>query len=95
MRYGVSLSHPDLGNDAGFLKDFAQAVEGAGFDHVLAAEHDAGGHPDRAAGQKVHTDDVPYHEPFVLFGFLGAVTQRLELVTSILILPQRQTVLVA
>ncbi len=100
MRYGVSLSHPDLGNDAAFLKDFAQAVEGAGFDHVLAAEHVVGGHPDRAqevpaAGQKVHTADVPYHEPFVLFGFLGAVTHRLELVTSILILPQRQTVLVA
>ena len=95
MRYGVSLSHPDLGNDPGFLKDFAQAVEGAGFDHVLAAEHVVGGHPDRARGEKVHTADVPYHEPFVLFGFLGAVTERLDLVTSILILPQRQTVLVA
>lgn len=95
MRYGVALSHPDLGNDPGFLKDFAQSVEGAGFDHVLSAEHVAGGHPDRAKGEKVHTADVPYHEPFVLFGFLGAVTERLELVTSILILPQRQTVLVA
>ena len=95
MRYGVSLSAPDLGNDPGFLKDFAQSVEGAGFDHLLAAEHVVGGHPDRARGEKVHTADVPYHEPFVLFGFLGAVTTRLELVTSILILPQRQTVLVA
>ena len=51
--------------------------------------------PTGPAGEKVHTVDVPYHEPFVLFGFLGAVTQRLELVTSILILPQRQTALVA
>jgi probable F420-dependent oxidoreductase len=95
VRYGVALSHPDIGNDPGFLKDFAQTLEGAGFDHLLAAEHVVGGHPDRARGEKVHTADVPYHEPFVLFGFLGAVTQRLELVTSILILPQRQTVLVA
>jgi probable F420-dependent oxidoreductase len=95
MRYGVALSHPDLGNDPGFLKEFAQSLEGAGFDHVLSAEHVVGGHPDRARGEKVHTADVPYHEPFVLFGFLGAVTQRLELVTSILILPQRQTALVA
>ncbi len=95
MRYGVALSHPDLGNDPGFLKDFAQSAEGAGFDHLLSAEHVVGGHPDRARGEKVHTADVPYHEPFVLFGFLGAVTQRLELVTSILILPQRQTALVA
>ena len=95
MRYGVSLSAPDLGNDAGFLKDFARTVEGAGFDHILSAEHVVGGHPDRARGEKVHTADVPYHEPFVLFGVLGAVTERVELVTSILILPQRQTALVA
>jgi probable F420-dependent oxidoreductase len=95
VRLGVSLSHPDLGNDPGFLKDFAQAVEDAGFDHILSAEHVIGGHRDRAGTEKVHTYDVPYHEPFVLFGFLGAVTSRVELVTSILILPQRQTVLVA
>ena len=95
MRLGVTFSHPDLGDDPAFLKDFAQTVEGAGFDHLLAAEHVIGGHPDRLRGEKVHTYDVVYHEPFVLFGFLGAVTRRLELVTSILILPQRQTVLVA
>ena len=95
MRLGVSFSHPDLGDDPGFFKDFAQAVEGAGFDHLLAAEHVVGGHRDRAGDEKVHTAEVPYHEPFVLFGFLAGVTTRLELVTSILILPQRQTVLVA
>ena len=42
MRLGVSFSHPDLGNDPGFLKEFAPAVEGAGFDHLLAAEHVVG-----------------------------------------------------
>ena len=95
MRYGVTFSHPDLGNDPGFYKEFAQSVEGAGFDHLVAAEHVIGGHPDRLTGEKVHTYDVRYHEPFVLFGYLGAVTERIELVTGILILPQRQTVLVA
>jgi probable F420-dependent oxidoreductase len=95
VKLGVSFSHPDLGTDPGFLKAFAQSVEDAGFDHLLAAEHVIGGHPDRAGGEKVHTYDIAYHEPFVLFGYLGAVTSRLELVTSILILPQRQTVLVA
>jgi probable F420-dependent oxidoreductase len=95
VRLGVTFSHPDLGADPGFLKAFAQAVEEAGFDHLVTAEHVVGGHPDRARGEKVHTYDVPYHEPFVLLGFLGAVTRRLELVTGILILPQRQTVLVA
>ncbi len=95
MRFGVTFSHPDLGNDPGFLKEYAQTVEEAGFDHLLAAEHVIGGHPDRLRGEKVHTYDVVYHEPFVLFGFLGAVTRHLELVTAILVLPQRQTVLVA
>ena len=37
----------------------------------------------------------PIHEPLVLFGFVAAVTHRLELVTEVLALPQRQTVLVA
>jgi probable F420-dependent oxidoreductase len=95
VRLGVTFSHPDLGDDPGFFKEFAQAAEGAGFDHLLAAEHVIGGHPDRLRGEKVHTYDIRYHEPLVLFGFLAAVTTRLELVTSILILPQRQTVLVA
>jgi len=95
MKIGVSLPARELGTDPTVLKDFAQAAEGAGFDHLLAAEHVIGGHPDRLQGERVHTHDVLYHEPFVLFGFLGAVTQRLEFVTSILILPQRQTVLVA
>jgi probable F420-dependent oxidoreductase len=95
MKLGVTFSHPDLGADPGFYKEFAQTAEDAGFDHLLVAEHVVGGHPDRAAGEQVHTYDVPYHEPFVLLSHLGAVTRRLELVTSILILPQRQTVLVA
>jgi probable F420-dependent oxidoreductase len=95
MRFGLTLSYPDLGNDPGFLKHLAQATEEAGFDHLLGAEHVIGGHPDRLRDEKVHTYDVPYHEPFVLFGFLGAVTSRIELVTGILILPQRQTALVA
>jgi probable F420-dependent oxidoreductase len=95
MRIGVTFSHPDLGDDPGFYKEFAQAVEDAGFDHLVTAEHVIGGHPDRLQGEKVHTFDVPYHEPFVLLGYLGAVTRRIELATNILILPQRQTVLVA
>jgi probable F420-dependent oxidoreductase len=95
MRYGVTFSHPDMGDDPGFFKEFAQSVEGAGFDHLVAAEHVIGGHPDRLTAEKVHTYDVRYHEPFVLFGYLGAVTSRIELVTGILILPQRQTALVA
>ena len=47
MRLGVALSHPDLGNDPAFLKDFAQSVEGAGFDHLTG--DDVGVHDDRPA----------------------------------------------
>lgn len=95
MKYGVWFSHPDIGNDPAVIRDFAQAVDGAGFDRLYAAEHVVGGHPDRAAGEKVHTNVVPYHEPFALFGFMAAVTQRIELMTAVLVLPQRQTALVA
>ena len=95
MKYGVWFSHPDIGNDPAVIRDFAQAVDGAGFDRLYAAEHVVGGHPDRADGQVVHTNLVPYHEPFVLFGFMAAVTSRIELMTAVLVLPQRQTALVA
>jgi len=95
MKYGVWFSHPDIGNDPAVIRDFAQAVDGAGFDRLYAAEHVVGGHPDRAEGKVVHTNVVPYHEPFVLFGFMAAVTSRIELMTAVLVLPQRQTALVA
>ena len=86
----------DVGTDPSFLKDMAQSMEGAGFDTVLANDHVVGGHPDRQRpGEKVHTYDVPCHEPLVLLTFLGAVTTRVELATSIVISPQRQTVLLA
>lgn len=95
MQIGVTFPTAALGNDPAVIRDFVQAVEGAGFAHLRVAEHVIGGHPDRLRGERVHTYDVVYHEPFVLFGYLGAITRRLELVTSILILPQRQTALVA
>lgn len=90
------LIDSDIGNDPGFLKDMAQALEGAGFDAVLTNDHVVGGHPDRQRpGEKVHTYDVPCHEPLVFLSFLAGVTTRLELVTSIIISTQRQTVLLA
>lgn len=95
MKYGVWFSHPDIGNDPAVIRDYVQAVDEAGFDRLYAAEHVVGGHPDRADGQQVHTNLVPYHEPFVLFGFMAAITARIELMTGVLVLPQRQTALVA
>ena len=96
MKLGISLFPRELGNDRVAIRDYAQAVEGAGYDHILSAEHVMGGHPDRVpAGETLHTFDRPYYEPFVLFGFIAGCTNNLEMVTSILILPQRQTGVVA
>ncbi|MEO7370383.1 MAG: LLM class F420-dependent oxidoreductase [Ilumatobacteraceae bacterium] len=96
MRLGAMLIDSDIGNDGAFLRDMAQSVEGAGFDGVLTNDHVVGGHPDRQRpGEKLHTYDVPCHEPLVFLSFVGAVTTRLELATSIVISTQRQTVLLA
>ena len=58
MKLGTVFSHPQMGNDPAAIRDFAQAMEGAGLDHIVAAEHVAGGHPDRLGNERVHTYDV-------------------------------------
>lgn len=95
MKYGTMFLHGEIGNDPGVIRDYAIALDEAGLDFITAPEHVIGGHPDRLRGEVVHTYDKPYHEPFVLLGFMAAVTRRIELGTAILILPQRQTALVA
>ena len=95
MRIGVVFPQTELGGDAGVVRAYAQRAEELGFTHVLAYDHVVGADP------AVHTGwDGPYdvrttfHEPMVLYGYLAAVTS-MELVTGIVILPQRQTALVA
>src|SRR5689334_6516911 len=95
MQIGVVFPQTEIGADAGAIRAYAQAAQDLGYAHVLAYDHVVG--VDRA----VHTAwNGPYdvhttfHDPFVLFGHLAAVTE-LELVTGIIVLPQRQTALVA
>jgi probable F420-dependent oxidoreductase len=96
MRYGTMLSQSEIGYDPDDIRHYVMALDDAGVDFLTSPEHVIGGHPDRLRdGEVVHTYDKPYHEPFVLFGFIAAVTRRIELGTAILILPQRQTALVA
>jgi probable F420-dependent oxidoreductase len=102
MRLGTIFPNADIGTDPVAIRDFAQAVEGAGFDYLLTYDHVTGAHPDRFAGASIagfsappYVHDSPFHEPFVLFAYLAGLTRRLELVSSVLILPQRQTALVA
>src|SRR5687767_2151403 len=92
MRLGVVFPQTEIGSDPAVIRDYAQAAESAGFDHVLGSVLERF---DKLGRRPPYTDQSPFHEVFVLFGFLGACTRRLELVTGIVILPQRQTALVA
>src|SRR2546422_10472698 len=98
MRLGVVFPQTEIGSDPSVIRDYAQAAESAGYDHLLVFDHVLGGKLerfDKLGRRPPYTDESPFHEVFVLFGYLGACTQRLELVTGIVILPQRQTALVA
>ncbi len=96
MRVGVVLPQLEIGNDPGKIKEYAQAAESLGYSTIVAFDHVLGAHPDRPGGwQGPYTHESAFHEPFVLFGFLAAVTRRIEFAPGVIILPQRQTALVA
>src|SRR5207247_7362769 len=97
MRVGVVYPHQEIGDDPARIVAFAQAAEDLGYVHLVAYDHVVGAEPTgRPAGWKgAYTHRDAFHEPFVLFGLLAAVTKKLELAFGIVILPQRQTVLVA
>jgi probable F420-dependent oxidoreductase len=97
MRIGVVLPQTEIGSDPLVLRDYAQAAEELGYDHILAYDHVLGAQPGDHRPGFSHAYDykTTFHEPFVLFGYLGAITTKIEFVTGILILPQRQTALVA
>jgi len=96
MQIGVVFPQIEFGNDPAALRDYAQTAEALGFSHILAYDHVLGANPDRPGGWSgPYTHRNPFHEVFVLFGFMAAVTRRIGLCTGVLILPQRQTALVA
>jgi probable F420-dependent oxidoreductase len=96
MKLGVVFPKTEIGSDPAVIKAYAQTIEGLGYDYLLTYDHVLGANPDRPGGwQGPYTYKHTFHEPFVLFGYLAGLTQQIELVTGILILPQRQTVLVA
>ncbi|MEV0307711.1 LLM class F420-dependent oxidoreductase [Nonomuraea fuscirosea] len=95
MRIGVVLPQTELGGDAGAVRAYGQRVQELGYRHVMAFDHVVGADPAVHEGWDGPYDvRTTFHEPMVLFGYLAALTS-LELVTSIVILPQRQTVLAA
>ena len=96
MRIGAVFPQTESGTDPEAIKDYAQSVESLGFDHILAFDHvigaNAASRPGWSGAYK-HTDS--FYEPLVLFGHIAGMTQKIELATGIIILPQRQTTLVA
>ena len=96
MRIGVTFPQIEFGNDPAAIRDYAQTIEGLGFTHFLVYDHVLGADPSvRPGWSGSYSAQDPFHEVFVLLGFVAAVTTSLELVTGVVILPQRQTVLVA
>lgn len=99
MKIGAAYPQIELGGDPIAVDKIGRAVEALGYDHFLMYDHVVGAvHENRVPPLWEHgpyTEKDPFHDPLVVFGYLAGITQRIELVTGVLILPQRQTVLVA
>lgn len=99
MKVGVGIPEQLIGFDPLVLRDFAVTAEELGFsyltlvDHVLGTPHEDRDPPFPPGG--IYTEKSVFHEPFTLFAFLAALTSKIELVSAVLVLPQRQTALVA
>jgi probable F420-dependent oxidoreductase len=97
MKIGATFPTTEIGADRIAIRDFAQAAEQLGYERLHAFDHVLGPvHTDRDPPLPVPYDETHnFHEPLVLHAYLAALTTTIELATSILVLPQRQTVLVA
>jgi probable F420-dependent oxidoreductase len=96
MKIGVVFPQIEIGADPAVVRDYAQAAESLGYDYILIYDHVVGASTaSRPNWKGPYTSAHSFHEPFVVFGYMAAVTKRIGLVTGVIILPQRQTVLVA
>lgn len=94
MQIGVTFPQTEIGADPAAIREYARTVESLGYRHLVAFDHVLGADPRHRPGWTKYTEKDMFHEPFVLFGYLAGLTQ-LELVTAVIILPQRQAALVA
>lgn len=97
IKIGAIFPTCEIGNDPLVIRDWAQTAEGLGYDYILGYDHVLGAvHADRdPALNGPYTENDPFHEPFMLFAYLAGITKAIEFATGVLILPQRQTALVA
>lgn len=95
MQIGVVYPQTELTLDPASVRAYVRGVEQLGFAHILTYDHVLGADPSAYPGWEGPYDvDTTFHEPFVMFGFLAGITE-LQLVTGIIISPQRQAALIA
>ena len=102
MKLGVTIPNIELGNDLVAIKDFVQAAEDLGYDYLMNYDHIVGADLSIRPNWKPFLGNPPiyalgdaFHEPLILYGYIAAVTEKIELATGVIVLPQRQTVLLA
>ena len=96
MKIGAVYPQIELGGDPDAVRRFALATEALGYDHLLAYDHVLGASHDREPKLwGPYTDRDPFHDPLIMFAYLAGITRTLEFTTGVIILPQRQTALVA
>ncbi len=95
MQVGVTFPQSEIGADPIAIRDYAQAAEDLGYEHLLAYDHVLGADPTNREGWRGYTHETMFHEPLTLFCYLAAITQHLEFVSGVIVLPQRQAALVA
>jgi probable F420-dependent oxidoreductase len=96
MRLGAVFPFTDIHEDPIAVRDFVQGVDALGYDHIVGYDHVLGSNPASRPGFDgpfIHTS--PFYEPLTLFAHMAAISRRLEFVSAVLILPQRQAALVA
>lgn len=99
MKIGVVYPQVELGGDPRGVREIGLAAEELGFDHFLMYDHVVGAARENREPplweRAPYTEQHPFHDPFTAFSYLSAITTKINFITGILILPQRQTVLVA
>jgi probable F420-dependent oxidoreductase len=96
MQAGAVFPQLEIGTDPDVIAKYARTVEELAYDHLVIFDHVLGADSSRPGGWTgVYDHRSRFHEPLVLFGYLAAITTRLRLATAVIVLPQRQTALVA
>jgi probable F420-dependent oxidoreductase len=97
MQFGVVFPQTEIGPDPGAIRDYVQAAEDLGYSYIFIADHVLGADPKhhQHVANHYYTHQSVMHEPFITLGYIAAITKKVELITGIVILPQRQTALVA